>query len=152
MGGQLTQSLWAVSPPILSPLTWFLFFRRRNVPTQPNTVTVGDAVLGYISAPVSLSVWHPSSSPPHTLAFVFMTLECLPLFPPHQDTVPQSFTYLATLSLSPLAPFWCLLSMCSCSVFIYVPAVSLSRLPASFHLFPYAFPPSLHSIPTVNPD
>lgn len=64
-----------------------------------------DAVLGISSAVVSMTTWHPSSSPAHLLGLLFMALECFPPFLAHQDTVPQSFTYLATLPLSPLVPF-----------------------------------------------
>lgn len=81
----------------------FLCFHRGHVASQLYALTVGDAVLGYSSTLVALTVWHPASSPLHNLTFVSVTsARAYRPFLPHQDTVPPSITYLATVPVGPL--------------------------------------------------
>lgn len=115
---QLTQSLWAVSHHsldffilpwwgcvlLLPPLFPLYYYR---------------GCYGWIFPVLffSMTTWH-SASPSCLPGLPFCHLEHLSSFPSYQDTVPQSFTYLATLLLSSLVPFSKLLFVLCLFLFI----------------------------------
>lgn len=141
--------------PILSHHSLgFSFFHCGNAAPQPSALTIGDAApcrAGLLQCPRCSGRVASQLAP---TAQLVMTSERLALFPPHQGTVPQSFTYLATLTL-PIGPF----QRSPKFVFFFSPCFYLcpscvSLLPTSFHLGPDAFAPSQpqhsHSKPCFN--
>ncbi|XDC49874.1 hypothetical protein R6Z07M_001056 [Ovis aries] len=129
-------SLVGVCPPIATP--------------TPHTV-IADAV----AASLQCSFLRPHgvlAHPRHaSQAFLFTTWEGRWSFPPHQDAVPQSCAYLATLPLSPLVPVSDT-PLRAISVLVYFPLASpFSFLPHPPHLSPFLFTSPPHFSPVAIP-